>query len=250
MKALLERVDEILVTRTEPSDVLSSLRNMAPLPHLLDVVRADQRRLAGTANASYRHRNGFDKIVLASPPGSPLKLVLHLWEHGDLDGEIDHIHNHRWNFASIVLRGALRYELYKSDPRGRSYSKIRYQRLPQSRSYELTPCGSMTVSAHATAVLAEGSTYTWHATMLHRAWAVPGQNTATLIVQGPPVRRSTTVLVDTERCTYPPPTRPQLRQLEVDYVDQALARLATHEPDADWYSDLDRQLTSDSCLTS
>jgi hypothetical protein len=108
----------------------------------------------------------------------------------------------------------------------------------------------MTVSAHATAVLAVGSTYTWDATLLHRAWGVPGCNTATLIVQGSPVRRRTTVLVDAERCAYPPPTRPQLRQLEVDYVDQALARLATHEPDATWYSDLDRQLTSDSCLTS
>jgi len=247
MKALLERVDDILTSCSEPSKVLGNLRRVAPLPLLLDVTRADPERFYAVARASYRHRNGFDKIVLASPPGSSLKLVLHLWEHGDLDGEIDHIHNHRWDFASIVLRGTLQYELYKSDPRGTRYSKLQYQRLPRSRSYELAPCGSMTVSAQATANLTTGSTYTWDATLLHRAWAAPGHKTATLIVQGRPIRKRTTVLVDTDRCAYPP-LRPQLRALPLDELDDALSRLASYEPESGGHSRLGHQFTSDSCL--
>lgn len=250
MKAILERVDDILAASSRPSDVLDSLRNAASLAHFLEVIRADRARLMATANASYRHRNGFDKIVLASPAGCALKLVLHLWQQGEASDGIDHIHNHRWDFASIVLQGALRYELYDKDPRGAAYSKMQYRPLPQSRSYELAHCGSMTVSVQATATLAAGSTYTWAATLLHRAWAAPGQATATLIVQGPPVRRRTTVLVDSSggsACLEARNSR--LGRLEIDDLDRTLARLATDELEAAWYSDLNSKLPSASCLT-
>lgn len=111
----------------------------------------------------------------------------------------------------------------------------------------LAPCGSMTVSAQVTANLTTGSTYTWDATLLHRAWAAPGHKTATLIVQGPPIRKRTTVLVDTDRCAYPP-MRPQLRALPLDELDDALSRLASYELESGRYSSLDHQFASDSCL--
>ena len=240
MKALLEKVDDVLATRTRPSEALAILRDTAALPHILELIRADPARLIVAARASYRHRNGFDKIVLAAPPGSQLKLVLHLWRQDEVVGR-DHIHNHRWDFASVVLLGALQLELYKRDAEGATYIRMKYRKarsLNDGTRYRLEPCGTMPVSAAASAILTVGSTYTWSARLLHRAWALPGTTTATLIVQGPPVRNRTSVLVDDESQAIVRHESSALRGLHVNDIDQTLAELATSSVATVWRRDI------------
>jgi len=237
MKTLLETVDDVLAARIRPSEALATLRDIAALPRILELIRRDPERLTLSASASYRHRNGFDKIVLASPMASRQKLVLHLWQPSAAAeaADLDHIHNHRWDFASVVLQGRLHLELYKKDIDGDIYTQFRYRKSPgtrhsrslqDARRYQLEPCGTMPVSAQATAILTVGSTYTWSAELLHRAWAPPGATTATLIVQGPPIRKQTSVLVENGSLATRGALAPRLRSLRVGDIDQRLALLA------------------------
>lgn len=233
MVALLDQVSTALRSATEPSVALTTLRNTAPLASLLQLIQQDRSSLAELAGCSYRHRNGFDKIVLASAGGAGLKLVLHVWPRQDLPDE-DHIHNHRWDFASVVLAGALRLDVYEPDHAGEPYSVMRYRSLPGPGNCELEPDGTMTVSVHASATMAVGSDYTWSADMLHRAYGVPGEMTATLIVQGRARRSDTSVLVPAQRVGAEKPGVQAVRRLRADQLRRTLATLVPDQMQQAW----------------
>lgn len=233
MSELLDAVDAALIAHHEPSIVLATLRATTSLASLLGSIRADASRLKILADRSYRHHNGFDKIVLASPASSPLKLVLHVWPRGGA-ADANDIHDHRWDFASVVLCGALRVELYEPDVSGRSYSVMRYRPMPGAENYDLQPSGTMAVSAQASVTITVGSAYSWAADLLHRAWGLPGQTTATLIVQGPPTRASTTVLARTPDARRLADGGRLLHQLRADEVDNTLAALTRGKAHTAW----------------
>jgi hypothetical protein len=235
MKSLYDSVEDVLLSYHNPAFALATLRTTASLTALLGFLREDAARLGVVANHSYRHRNGFDKIVLASPRGSPLKLVLHVWPKGGLETS-DNIHNHRWDFSSVVICGALRLELYEQDVRGKSYSVMQYRPTEGVGNFELHLGGIATVSARAAVTMTVGSTYSWARDHLHRAWGMSGQVTATLIVQGPPTREKTTVLVgedDAHRLDGPQ----RLYRLGMDEVDSTLATLAGGNIQQAWHLD-------------
>ena len=233
MVALLDQVKAALRSVTEPSIALTTLRSTAPLASVLELIQKDTSSLARLASCSYRHRNGFDKIVLASGGGAGLKLVLHVWPRHDLPDE-DHIHNHRWDFASVVLAGALQLDVYEPDHAGEPYSVMRYRSLPGPGNCDLELDGTMTVSVHASLTMAVGSSYTWSADMLHRAYGVPGQMTATLIVQGPARRSNTSVLVPVQRAGAAEPGVQPVRRLHADQLRRTLAALVPEQVQRAW----------------
>src|SRR5580692_3858865 len=114
MVALLDQVNAALRSADKPSSALTALRATTPLAALLELIRRDRSSLAELASCSYRHRNGFDKIVLGSAGSRGMKLVLHVWPLSDLPYH-DHIHSHRWDFASVVLAGTLQLDMYQTD---------------------------------------------------------------------------------------------------------------------------------------
>jgi hypothetical protein len=235
MKSMYDRVEDILISHHEPSVALTRLRTTASLTSLLDFLRADAAMLAVVASRSYRHRNGFDKIVLAAPSASPLKLVLHVWPEGGLANS-DNIHDHRWDFSSVIICGSLQLEFYEQDAGGKSYSVMRYRPMPEVGSFELRPDGTATVSSCASVTMTEGSTYRWSCDRLHRAWGLPGRVTATLLVQGPPIRENTTVLVCQDDADYL--DGPQcLYRLPADEVESRLAALAVGYNQGVWSPD-------------
>src|SRR5580658_188365 len=232
MKSMYDRVEDILISHHEPSVALTRLRTTASLTSLLDFLRADAAMLAVVASRSYRHRNGFDKIVLAAPSTSLLKLVLHVWSEGGLTNS-DNIHDHRWDFSSVIICGALQLEFYEQDAGGKNYSVMRYRPMPEAGSFELRPVGTTTVSSCASVTMTMGSTYRWSCDRLHRAWGLPGLVTATLLVQGPPIREDTTVLVcedDADHLNGPQ----SLYRLPVGEVESRLATLAVDHAQEAW----------------
>jgi hypothetical protein len=234
MRSLYD-VENILLSHSEPSIALAALRTRASLTSLLNFLRTDSTALDVVASRSYRHRNGFDKIVLAAPEESLLKLVLHVWPKDSLESS-DNIHNHRWDFSSVVLCGALQLEFFDRSACGKRYSVMRYQPMSGMGNFQLCPRGAMTVSSHASVTMAMGSTYSWACNRLHRAWGLPGQVTATLIVQGPPTRASTTVLVcqdDAHRLDGPQ----RLYRLQSDEVSSTLAVLTKDHIQRAWSLD-------------
>ena len=151
--------------------------------------------------SSQRHDNGFDKIVLYRSPRTDIKLVLHLWDNRDGAAAQDNIHNHRWDFASVVLLGCLRSELYQVDPDGQPYASAHYGSPGGGATYEFRTGTQIRASKHASIDLAPGSFYTWQNTVLHRAYGVGPGPVATMIVQSAPLRAHTTVLLRSERPT-------------------------------------------------
>jgi len=85
------------------------------LTNYLENLIASQNNLATVAAMSYPHPNGFDKIVLAEA-ASGARIRLHLWWPGSV--ERSDIHDHFWDFASVVIYGKLISETYSLVGRG------------------------------------------------------------------------------------------------------------------------------------
>lgn len=74
---------------------------------LLQNILTDQQLLKDVSTRSYQHGNGFLKVVLLD---RGYKLRLHVWFKGQSCEE--NIHDHRWSFASHILTGTLKSEIW------------------------------------------------------------------------------------------------------------------------------------------
>ncbi|MEU5977411.1 hypothetical protein [Streptomyces sp. NPDC047315] len=141
------------------------------------------------------HPNGFVKLPLARVARDGRRLFLHIWVAGEEDAEI---HDHRWDFASTVLRGALVNTTVDVAPQiehddAAGYRVVHYR--PRPGGYRFTPVRAdhdVVVTSRRTATLAAGTRYRMTARTLHRARALPG--TVTLIARGAPLRDHARVL--------------------------------------------------------
>ena len=89
--------------------VLENLDNPS-IVNILKNILDDEFQLLNISKRSYRHSNGFDKILLIDKrPYYALRL--HIWNPiNSCDG---HIHNHEWDLSGVVLFGSYRWELYE-----------------------------------------------------------------------------------------------------------------------------------------
>lgn len=87
--------------------LLSQHCHLANMTILLSSISQSPALLEQIAARSYWHGNGFLKVVLLD---KGYKLRLHIWFAGTSCEE--NIHSHRWGFASHVLTGALKSELW------------------------------------------------------------------------------------------------------------------------------------------
>ncbi|WP_067694453.1 hypothetical protein [Nocardia jejuensis] len=109
------------------------------------------------------HYDILDKIVLFSDPDSGIRVRLHVF----LPGYFDRPHNHRWSYASRILRGRYRHYLFGDAELDES---IEPAKLPVLQARE-EPVGA---------------TYALHHTMVHAVVAEP--HTVSLVVRGPAVK--------------------------------------------------------------
>ncbi|MBV9448669.1 MAG: hypothetical protein JO345_22505 [Streptosporangiaceae bacterium] len=108
------------------------------------------------------HYDILDKVVLYDDP-SGVRVRLHVF----LPGYFDRPHNHRWSYASTILRGQYRHYLFGDanldgsiDPASLKALMIRVEQ--------------------------PGSTYALHHTMVHAVVAEP--HTVSLVIRGPAVK--------------------------------------------------------------
>jgi len=108
------------------------------------------------------HYDILDKIVLHDDE-SGIRIRLHVF----LPGYFDRPHNHRWSYASMILRGGYQHCLYGDaeldehvDPAALKPLMVRYEQ--------------------------PGSTYALHHTMVHAVVAAP--HTVSLVIRGPAVK--------------------------------------------------------------
>ena len=153
-------------------------------PLLIDLLRSPPA-LAAVARRSYVHDNGFTKVVLHRRQADESALRLHVWPAGV--GHEGNIHNHCWDFTSVVLAGQLEFEEFVIDRTG-PVPATRYAYASSNNfAYELRPFGVCHLRSAGSGVRRKGETYDMWAETLHRTWGAAATTTITLLAQG--VRR-------------------------------------------------------------
>ncbi|PVC92650.1 hypothetical protein DBP19_14925 [Streptomyces sp. CS090A] len=148
---------------------------------------------AAPEGAAVLHPNGFAKLPVAVVPDTGRRLYLHVWLS---DGEDSHVHNHRWDFSSIVLTGQLDNTMMEVGPGGEGprYRALRHRPCAGGFRFDGGAAPEVGITALRTVVLPERSAYTMDALTLHRVRA--GRGTMTLVARGMPSRAYSDVLLD------------------------------------------------------
>lgn len=100
--------------KDEEFRLLSKVCHPVNFNGLLSEVLERPEELETMAEKSYRHANGFSKLVLSSSATHSLRLHIY-WDDGR-DNYHEDVHNHRWDFSSCTLKGALKQEFFKTQP--------------------------------------------------------------------------------------------------------------------------------------
>ncbi|MEO5876730.1 MAG: hypothetical protein ABIS86_10665 [Streptosporangiaceae bacterium] len=110
--------------------------------------------LRACARWSFRHTLGFEKLVLIAEP--PLQMLrLHLWRPGQVLAA--HVHNHRADIASAVLRGRLDKKLYRRAPGGTVLEE--YRETDTGDAWGLRPWGPAALELDRSVRVEPGTAY-------------------------------------------------------------------------------------------
>ncbi|MEU2122402.1 hypothetical protein [Nocardia niwae] len=128
-----------------PDILAAALRQIPARPELLRL-------------CEHQERYSVDKLILYSDAESGIRVRLHVF----LPGHADLPHNHRWTFATSILRGGYRHLVYGDAPKG-----------------------VMPPIVHARHE-GPGDGYVLHHSVVHAVAAEP--NTVSLVIRGPAVK--------------------------------------------------------------
>lgn len=167
---------------------LLRLGHRPTLKKLLSSIRDDRDTCASIAQRSYAHANGFDKIVLCSDPGR-WHLRLHIWWPEDTPIQQD-VHNHAWNYASLVAAGRLTHTFYAVDTSvAGTHALIEYTPYFSDINPTATPLyrvlGSCSLREKMEVCTPRGTAYWLDHREMHRIGPDPGVMSCSLILQGP-----------------------------------------------------------------
>jgi hypothetical protein len=137
------------------------LENLSTDPSLLREHLKKIRSQKELFALSEHHPGVFDKVVLHDD-ASGIRVRVHIF----LDGYTDAPHDHRWTFASRIVRNSYRHRMYGAVD------------LETVAADDLNPIHIRTEK--------EGDTYVLHHTMVHALEAEP--DTVSIIVRGPAVK--------------------------------------------------------------
>lgn len=151
--------------------------------------------LADVASRSYRHVNHYDKIVLVgSDKLHGYRLTFHLWNPPYEEKELkkESIHDHRFNFWSMILTGVLTSENFTESVGGDLLRHYRY--IPENRNvrnfYQFI--GETRLLKTEPARREGGESYYQPSPGIHRV-VLPSSMTCTLVLRGPRQRAFTNV---------------------------------------------------------
>ena len=172
------------------ADINSALSKPSMLRILISKILKNEDCFQITCSNSYCHENGFHKIVLLK--GENFKLRLH---HFGITGKaaMENIHDHRWPFASSILKGNLHmefFELNNNSEDGELLLHHIYNSDKSSGSYEASLNGVARLKQIKKVIFSEGSTYLLLPQELHRIINNEQQESITLILTGMPVSES------------------------------------------------------------
>jgi hypothetical protein len=206
------------------ADALAAIVEPVTFRTLLSEISSSRDLLDEVASRSVWHPNGFGKIVLLSCP--TYKLRLHVWRESDdtPDDARENIHNHRWDFAMMLLAGSYRHQEYRHASGGREFHAYGYRSAADKSSYSLTPTGMKQLRCVFEARLFQGSRYTIANEVIHRVIPDPARPPVSLVLEGPPKPSHVEVfaLEEISRAGSAPFTR-----LSTDYLTDSMKAVMT-----------------------
>lgn len=164
--------------------ILEQDKDKRVVSRLFKAVCSDSRWLGETSRRSYRHNNGFDRIVLAVGPNKSYELRLHIWWEDD-SRLSEGPHNHAWEFSSLILAGKLITTDYEVIP-GDDYFHYKFLLDPKGGldarvDYE----GKKGLRVAKRKERKEGDIYFQRAPITHDVTGAEGLTTSTLVLKGP-----------------------------------------------------------------
>ena len=188
--------------------LVSVLEEQLSLPQVLALLQgllADEQALQAVAARSYVHGNGFVKVVLLDEHGH--KLRLHIWFAGSACEE--NIHDHRWSFASHVLVGTLKSEIWVDDAQGQALPEYCYAAATATAAADKQALGICRVSLQQHCQYGAGSSYVMPKQVLHRI-INPGQHLVATIMVSAPTEQGDTRLIPMQEKRNPQVDMPRL----------------------------------------
>jgi len=185
---ILQVMDEII--EENDSSVLRELNSILSRPEylsmLIQLVRNNPEFLEKMQRESYYHENGFHKIVLLE--GKNFKLRIHQFG-SSAKIPMENIHDHRWPFASSILYGQLKMDLFELAEDYLNAEKLYhfiYNSNKQGGSYSTSLKGVTYLKKIQTRNYSCGDNYLMLPQELHRIKNQPGDESITLILTGKP----------------------------------------------------------------
>ncbi|NUW30535.1 hypothetical protein HTZ77_03725 [Nonomuraea sp. SMC257] len=172
---------------------LAAFAKRISLKEICAEVLQSQTLLSRVAASSYRHSNGFDKIIIWRDESDAL-IKLDVWWEGDTDWGL--IHNHRFDFSSYVLKGSLQLRHYLAAKPTEDNAVDVYQLSFRQRPEELVPTRKGMLLTWEGTMPADGY-YDMECNMFHQATGTAGTVTVTLVVQGGARRPYSEIVSDT-----------------------------------------------------
>jgi hypothetical protein len=185
----------IRLDSSEVKSLLATLQQPVNWHQFMSSILSKPDELARVAARSYHHANGFDKIILLDQ--SPhLILRAHIWwpTHKSREPENSDIHNHFWDFSSVVLHGKLDIEYFVRAESGLETTQYRYCPDPSGEGrYAMNLIGPCRLRRILVGSIQAGDLYTLSHDVLHRVTEQPMRPCATLVLQGPVITKTNDV---------------------------------------------------------
>ncbi len=160
---------------------------------ILDTVLANESLAAELAARSYRHALDFDKYILFSePPFAQLRL--HVWFAEDARRQ-EHVHNHRFGFASVIVHGRIRAYLYSPDADGSPHQHYRESAERQEQRWKFEDLGATRLATSMVVEIPAGGYHMVAPATMHHIEVPANEAAVTLFVETSSVRASSSVFV-------------------------------------------------------
>lgn len=184
----------------EAADAFAVLQEIASHKILVGLILniiSDPAYLRIACNGSYRHPNGFTKLVLLRDDTIDFQLRLHHWNRPARDGHafVDEPHNHIRDFWSIPIFGTLLARDYEIVPGKSDYSMLDTTDRGLNSGYTYRFLGNSGLAVISEYIIdADKKCRHWLPfDRIHSIAPVSSAGTATLFLQGPKKQNTTLV---------------------------------------------------------
>lgn len=132
----------------------------------LSEILNNQEKIEEISKRSYLHGNGFYKIILEET--NLFRLRLHIWNQGVIAEE--NIHDHRWHFASTIISGKMKSEIWEDaiSNNGEFLDEYLYVGKTKIQDAYLNYLGKSRVALQKTCVYEEGDAYFLLSNIMHK----------------------------------------------------------------------------------